>query len=137
MNGKTMAPGTTIIALAGGAVYDNNDGGTSERLMWRPKGTRLDNEGCWYSWMDAGETYNLAHDGVGWTVVPARYGRWVDGHVRRLASETGELGESFIGCLPGLDGSRVELDQAASYSLRAIDGHGELVNALVGFRSMG
>jgi hypothetical protein len=79
---------------------------------WQPAGVRLDNDGCYRHWLDAGESrlWTLTHDGVGWRAV-----RPVDdGHVRRLADDSAPHG-SFVGWLPAAGGGRIELEPARRY----------------------
>jgi hypothetical protein len=97
--------------------FDPSASPNGEQFLYQPAGVRLDNDGSWSHWMLAGSEYVLRHDGVGWTCAPADTGKWMDGHVRRLADATMPHG-TFVATLPGVDGTPVELDPAKVYQLR-------------------
>lgn len=85
----------------------------------RPRGVRLDNDGCLEFWInfrvEAGLIWTLTHDGVGWRAQRA------DGahaeHVYRLADTSAARG-TYVDVLPAMDGGQVTLDPSAVYRLQ-------------------
>lgn len=90
----------------------------SAPLVGQPAGVRLDNDGCYYDWLEMGATWVLTSDGMGWRATTDAPGwEYSREHVLRLADATGPHG-SFIDYLPLADGGTFTLEQGVTYCLR-------------------
>ena len=99
-----------------GQIYSAPDGsGSGDRMMYRPHGTYLQNDGVWHYWIERDRTYCLAHDGRGWVVTCTS---WPPSpHTYRLAADG-----VHVAWLPLAEHGLVVLNPARRYTIRQGDG---------------